>query len=225
MYCLKFFAIGALGLVHMVAAQSAVLYFTSVINEASVGLPVAITYNAPNNDPATIVLRQGDSANLATISTLTTSATNGTYTWIPSPSLPPAKDYALQILQDSEINYSAAFTLQASNSTLANTTTTALTTLPCTVSGNANATVYPYGSGLVTATGNPGGPIVNATFVSPTLTANTAGPGTVTSSTAAITSGSGNSSSGVSAAAAATGAAGALRGIVLGAVGVGFALL
>lgn len=137
------------------------------------------------------------------------------------------------------MNYSAGFTLQASNSTLLNGTITALTTVPCTVSGNA--TVYPYGSGLVTASGlviasglvtasgNPGGAIANATFVSPTLTAiNTAGPGTVTS-TAVTTPESGSGSSEASAAAAATNAAVALEGnvfaTVLGVVGMGFALL
>lgn len=81
---------------------------------------------------ATITLRKGNPADLDTISVLTckirttlsilaqadsliADATSGTYTWIPDLSLANASDYALEITQGDEMNYSGEFTLTGKN--------------------------------------------------------------------------------------------------------------
>ncbi|KAL4890609.1 Ser-Thr-rich glycosyl-phosphatidyl-inositol-anchored membrane family-domain-containing protein [Aspergillus ambiguus] len=61
--------------------------------------------------PTTLMLRKGESANLHEVRTLTSDATGGTFTWTPDAALEEGKDYALQISQNGEVNYSGYFTL------------------------------------------------------------------------------------------------------------------
>lgn len=97
-------------------AQSANLAFTSTPSSVTAGTPVVITYTAPElNEAVTITLRKGNPDDLQTISTLTSSATGGNYTWIPLSSLEDASDYALQLEQGDSVNYSGEFSLSGSN--------------------------------------------------------------------------------------------------------------
>ncbi|KAF1989692.1 hypothetical protein K402DRAFT_261625 [Aulographum hederae CBS 113979] len=107
----KSLLIGASAFAAIVSAQNP-LAFTSLPTSVQVGVPVQLTYRAPSSGPVTITLRQGERTNLQDVAVLTTSATGGSYTWIPSTSLPPADNYALRITQaDAEENYTDLFTI------------------------------------------------------------------------------------------------------------------
>jgi transglutaminase/protease-like cytokinesis protein 3 len=75
------------------------------------GQTYTITYSPADNTPTTFILRQGQSTDLDTIATLTTTATGGKFEWTVEESLPNEPDYALQIQQGTTINYSAQFPL------------------------------------------------------------------------------------------------------------------
>ncbi|OAL07143.1 hypothetical protein IQ06DRAFT_288907 [Phaeosphaeriaceae sp. SRC1lsM3a] len=73
------------------------------------GKTYTITYS-PKDAPATFILRKGLSTDLTTIATIGTGNA-GTFTWQVSSSLPNGGDYALQVKQGSEENYSGQFPL------------------------------------------------------------------------------------------------------------------
>ncbi|KAI4915542.1 hypothetical protein J4E90_003987 [Alternaria incomplexa] len=75
------------------------------------GQTYTITYSPADDTPTTFILRQGQSTDLDTVATLTTSATGGKFEWTPTKSLVNEPDYALQIQQGTTINYSAQFPL------------------------------------------------------------------------------------------------------------------
>jgi len=116
MHFIKAVALGLSTISGLVTAQSTTLAFTETPASVKAGTPVTIKYASPDNSlPATIILRQGSPDDLNTISVLTSSATNGTYTWIPADSLADASDYALEITQGDSINYSGEFSLSGAN--------------------------------------------------------------------------------------------------------------
>ncbi|THY34403.1 hypothetical protein D6D01_01949 [Aureobasidium pullulans] len=116
MHFLKTAAFGAFALASLVVAQAPRLSFTSVPTEVTAGQPVTIQYTSQIlTAPATIVLRKGDPSDLQDVTTLTNNAINGSYTWIPSKSLANASDYALQIAQGYQVNYSGQITLTGGN--------------------------------------------------------------------------------------------------------------
>ena len=93
-------------------AQTPALTFNSVPNPMSVGVAQTITYGAPDlASPVTIVLRRGAATDLATLATLTTTATGGTFVWTPPPTLVSDTDYALEIRQDGVNNFFGPFEL------------------------------------------------------------------------------------------------------------------
>lgn len=101
------------GLAALAAAQSSVLTFTHVPDPVTDGEAQAITYATNDtSSPVTIILRQGQSNNLQTVETLTTSATGGQYIWTPSKSLADGSDYALEIMQGNQVNYFGPFEVQ-----------------------------------------------------------------------------------------------------------------
>ncbi|KAF4553526.1 Hypothetical protein D9617_6g092570 [Elsinoe fawcettii] len=106
----------AIALASFAAAQSAVLGFSEVPTSVRAGQPATIRYTAEDlSDPVTITLRKGDADDLDTIQTLTSDATGGNYTWIPANSFENGDDYALQIQQGREINYSGAIRLSGAD--------------------------------------------------------------------------------------------------------------
>lgn len=229
----------AAGLAALAAAQSATLGFTSVPKDITAGQPEAIEYKAADlNSPVTIVLRKGASTDLKTISTLTSSATGGKYTWTPSTSLVSGSDYALQITQGSETNYYGPFALAggaasgSSSSASASVTSSAshsasgypshLSSVIIT-SASRNATTILTGTGSV----GTGYPISrNTTMSRPTLSATT-GASASASATGSQSTGAGagfqGSSTGSPAASSTGGAAmlttgGSVVALVFGAV-------
>ncbi|WEW58405.1 hypothetical protein PRK78_003873 [Emydomyces testavorans] len=98
-------------LIASTAAQGK-LAFTSFPSNVQVGKPVTVTWAGGSpTQPVTIKLRKGSSNNLQDVAVLTSAATGGSYTWTPSSSLINGPDYALQISQGSEINYTNLFSI------------------------------------------------------------------------------------------------------------------
>ncbi|KAK4507920.1 hypothetical protein PRZ48_001655 [Zasmidium cellare] len=229
----------AAGLAALAAAQSATLGFTSVPKDITAGQPEAIEYKAADlNSPVTIILRKGASTDLKTISTLTSSATGGKYTWTPSTSLVSGSDYALQITQGSETNYYGPFALAggaasgSSSSASASVTSSAshsASGYPSHISSiitsaSRNATTILTGTGSV----GTGYPISrNTTMSRPTLSATTGASASTTGSGSSQSTGAGagfqGSSTGSPAASSTGGAAmlttgGSVVALVFGAV-------
>ncbi|KAH7088314.1 hypothetical protein FB567DRAFT_335789 [Paraphoma chrysanthemicola] len=86
------------------------------INGVDAGKTYTITYSPGGNTPTTFILRKGFSTGLATVGTLTTSATGGTFQWTVSSSLVSGSDYALEIRQGSDTpNFSGLFSVRGSS--------------------------------------------------------------------------------------------------------------
>ncbi|KZM26269.1 hypothetical protein ST47_g2557 [Ascochyta rabiei] len=76
------------------------------------GQTYTVTYSPADNTPTTFILRKGLSTDLATIGTLTSTATGGTFSWTVASDLPDGSDYALEIRQAGQSpNYSGQFGL------------------------------------------------------------------------------------------------------------------
>ncbi|KAL9056161.1 MAG: hypothetical protein Q9162_003122 [Coniocarpon cinnabarinum] len=61
--------------------------------------------------PYTLQLRRGDSNNLSNVTYIDCSATDSTYSWTPSTQLESGNDYAIEVIQDGNINYSGEFSI------------------------------------------------------------------------------------------------------------------
>jgi hypothetical protein len=231
MYSFGAIVLGAAALTRLVAAQS--LAFTNTTYAATVGQATTVTYTASNLDDAVeIILRKGDSNNLETIATLTDDTTGGTFTWTPFLSLSPGTDYALQINQGDETNYTPLFPITAPDHTVpTNSTTTTPPTSPTSIATNRTTTHLSTTHSIPlstagTASGNPSGtPGQNSTIHSATLPS-TGQRSTVTSTAAGSrtanpvgTSGTGSGAGGASATASTGDAAGVRVGGFIAALG------
>ncbi|KAL5116262.1 hypothetical protein ACEQ8H_005820 [Pleosporales sp. CAS-2024a] len=105
---MRFFEMLASGAA-LLSSAVAVTIDTYPSSGVEAGKSYTITYS-PKDQPATFILRQGLSSNLNTIATLG-QGSGGTFTWTPSASLANLPNYALEIQQGSEINYSGQFGL------------------------------------------------------------------------------------------------------------------
>jgi len=150
-------------------AQSSTLSFTNVPTSVIVGQSYKIEWKTTDTtSPITITLRKGPSGNLQTISTLTSTTTGTTYTWIPDKSLADGTDYALQITQGTQINYSGQISLSggslsaisssasasASASSSASAASVSSSALSTAIIGNSTASVTPSVSAASTGKGN-----------------------------------------------------------------------
>ncbi|RAL03567.1 GPI anchored serine-threonine rich family protein [Aspergillus ibericus CBS 121593] len=112
-----------------VKIAQAALAFTQWPSVIETGVPTTLNWDSDSDAPATITLRKGAAEDLDTVQVLTSNAQGGAYTWTPDDSLAGGADYAFQIQQDGEVNYSGLVTVgNASNSTASAATTTAPTT-------------------------------------------------------------------------------------------------
>ncbi|KAI4805048.1 hypothetical protein E4T44_11293 [Aureobasidium sp. EXF-8845] len=108
MHFLKTTVMGAFALTSLVVAQAPRLAFTRTPTDVTAGQPVTVQYTAQN-------LAQILRARLSTCTDVLDNAVNGSYTWIPDRSLENASNYALQISQGYEVNYSGLITLSGGN--------------------------------------------------------------------------------------------------------------
>ncbi|KAJ4343173.1 hypothetical protein N0V87_000395 [Didymella glomerata] len=75
------------------------------------GQTYQVTYSPADNTPTTFILRKGVSTNLATLATITSTATGGSFSWTVPKDLADGSDYALEIRRGDEMNYSGQFGL------------------------------------------------------------------------------------------------------------------
>ncbi|GFG04817.1 hypothetical protein IFM61606_06169 [Aspergillus udagawae] len=109
MFCSRTFLATWACLAQLGAAQ--MLAFTTWPTHIYQGKPATVTWLGAPDVPATIYLRKGDANNLDHVQVLTTDAKGGSFTFVPDDSLPDGSDYALQIQQGAEENYSGLITL------------------------------------------------------------------------------------------------------------------
>jgi len=83
------------------------------------GTSYQIKFSPADTQMYTFVLRKGLSTNLVTVGTLTTTATGGVFNWTPSKDLVNGNDYALQIVQGDQNNYSGQFSLSGGSTSAA----------------------------------------------------------------------------------------------------------
>lgn len=99
----------------LATAQSSVLSFTRVPNPVTDGQVQVLLYSTNDTtSPVTILLRKGLSSNLQTVYTVTENAQNGQYLWTPPTWIADDTDYALEIMQGTQVNYYGPFTIQGS---------------------------------------------------------------------------------------------------------------
>lgn len=125
------------------------------------GQTYTITYSPKDNTPTTFILRQGESTNLNTIDTITTTATGGSFTWTVPKDLANAPNYALEIRQEGvEPNYSGQFgltggsgslsslisSLSSAQSSLSSRAASLSSALSSAASASASATITPSAS-------------------------------------------------------------------------------
>lgn len=105
---MRFFEIVVSGAA-LISSAFAVTIDTYPTSGVEAGKSYTITYS-PKDQPATFILRKGLSTDLTTIATIGTGQ-GGSFTWSVPSNLPNGADYALQVTQGTEINYSGQFGL------------------------------------------------------------------------------------------------------------------
>jgi len=111
---MRFFEIVVSGAA-LISSAFAVTIDTYPTTGVEAGKSYTITYS-PKDQPATFTLRKGLSTDLQTIATVGTGQ-GGSFTWTVDKALPNGADYALQVTQGSEINYSGQFGLTGGSNT------------------------------------------------------------------------------------------------------------
>lgn len=146
----------------LVAAAMAQLAINDFPASVEAGESYTITYSGgEENAPTTFILRQGANENLDTITTLTTSATGGSFTWVVDDSLVDATDYALEIQQEgSEPNFIGPIALTGGETASATPSPTATVSASVTGSDRSSSTV----SGSISLTTGLNGTISSATL-------------------------------------------------------------
>ncbi|KAF9894391.1 hypothetical protein FE257_007894 [Aspergillus nanangensis] len=77
------------------------------------GEPTTVTWTGLDMDTI-LTLRKGTAGDLHDVKTITDVARGGTFTWTPEPTLEDGTDYAFQIKQNGDVNYSGHFTVAGS---------------------------------------------------------------------------------------------------------------
>ncbi|MCJ1256482.1 hypothetical protein MMC24_004303 [Lignoscripta atroalba] len=104
------------------------IQFTTLPSAVTAGVPTLLEWTGGDgSSTVTITLRKGDPSNLDTIATiLQRNAQETSFEWTPSSTLANADDYALEISQGSDVNFSGLFSLSGGQ----DATSTSTETLP-----------------------------------------------------------------------------------------------
>jgi hypothetical protein len=105
---MRFFEIVVSGAA-LISSAFAVTIDTYPTAGVEAGKTYTITYS-PKDQAATFILRKGLSTDLQTVATVGTGS-GGNFTWTVDKDLPNASNYALEVKQGDQINYSAQFPL------------------------------------------------------------------------------------------------------------------
>jgi len=112
MYMLKSVVSVAVFAAYAAAQAAGQLAFTTLPGSIQAGQSYTLEWAGGDaTAPVTIILRQGDPNNLDTVSTITTTATGGSYTWEVPSTIVNGADYAFEIVQGSSNNYSGQFAI------------------------------------------------------------------------------------------------------------------
>lgn len=133
------------------------------------GKSYTITYS-PKDAPATFILRKGLSTNLGTIGEIGTG-TGGSFTWQVSSTLANGADYALQVKQGSEENYSGQFGLSGGSNAVSSAASAAASSASAAVSSvraSASSVIASITSAAASATPSASSGL-NSTVASATL--------------------------------------------------------
>ncbi|RKF75957.1 putative extracellular matrix protein [Golovinomyces cichoracearum] len=151
-------------------AQSAKLTNTAdSFNGVTAGKPMTITW-AEASGPVTLLLKEGSSTNLRTVSTIASGQTGNSFTWTPDTTL-PSDTYAIQINDASGVNYSVQFPIKGA------------TTQPSSSSAVlAPSSSAPYPSSAPYSTGYSAPPSSYVSSCSSNMTSTISSPAHVTSS-------------------------------------------
>lgn len=134
------------------------------------GKTYTVTYSPADDTPTTFILRQGENEDLKTVSTLTTAATNGKFTWSVSEDLPNASNYALEIKQGSIVNYIGPISLTGSDAVSSAVSSSVASSTRSAASSSASASVTITSSAVTTASATVSPSIgLNSTITSATL--------------------------------------------------------
>ncbi|KAF1829824.1 hypothetical protein BDW02DRAFT_573637 [Decorospora gaudefroyi] len=161
----------------LIAAVAALTIDEYPVGGVVAGETYTITYSPADDVPTTFVLRQGDSDDLDTIGTLTTTATGGTFEWTPSTDLVNEDDYALMIMRGDEVNYSALFPLtggaeeddeEVVSSTMSSASSAASSAVSSSASAADSSAMTTMSSSAASASITPSAG-VNSTITSATL--------------------------------------------------------
>ncbi|PYH97817.1 hypothetical protein BO71DRAFT_102009 [Aspergillus ellipticus CBS 707.79] len=123
----------------------AALSFTQWPSTINAGQPATVSWTSDSDAPVKLTLRKGAAQDLDTVKVLAPDATEGTYTWTPDDTVEDGSDYAFQIQQEGQVNYSGL--IRASNpnpSRVADSSTSSIST-----TGASTSVATP---GLVTTT-------------------------------------------------------------------------
>ncbi|OAX83073.1 hypothetical protein ACJ72_02577 [Emergomyces africanus] len=117
------------GALLVAAAVAEDISFTSFPEDVQAGKPLSITWRGGSEDePVTISLFRGLSTDLKDVKTLTTTGADGTFTWTPESTIVNGDDYALQISQGDDINYTNQFKISGGSAQSASATPSAAPT-------------------------------------------------------------------------------------------------
>lgn len=114
--------------------------FNTFPEKVTAGQTVTLTYS-PKDVATTILLRKGASKDLKTLETLTTTSTGGSFEWTVPEDLVNAEDYAFEIDQGEDSNYSGLFTLEGGLAPVASASSSAAYSTAESSSASATATL------------------------------------------------------------------------------------
>lgn len=139
---------------------------------------------ANTSQPVTLTLRKGNAGDLEDVETITDQAKDGTFTWTPNEDIKEGTDYAFQISQGGQSNYSgllkagapvAAASASASDSSSSDATPTSSTSASSTDSSSTTETTHITGTSRKalmssSASATPSSSPASTTVVSSTMT-------------------------------------------------------
>ncbi|OKL58603.1 hypothetical protein UA08_06101 [Talaromyces atroroseus] len=100
-----------LGAALLASALADPISFSEWPTSLTAGQSVTLKWVGGSDAPATITLRKGASTDLHDVQVLTNDATNGEFSWTPPADLQNSNDYAFQINQGDEVNYTGLLPL------------------------------------------------------------------------------------------------------------------
>ncbi|CAN8099372.1 unnamed protein product [Discula destructiva] len=160
--------------------------FTNSAWAVEANVPFTITWSDADG-PVTLLLKNGPSTDLATVSTIASGLTGTSFTWVPAGL--PGDTYAVEISDSTDVNYSSQFVLSgtapATTSSAPLSTATVATTTDLTTT--TDMTTTPVSTTLTTASATPSTAGNTTSTPSTTGSTSTRTSGTTSSTTATNT--------------------------------------